>query len=99
MQQMVLEARGRGARVFLGTLTPGIPGRLRSQPEQNLLAYNDSIRAMAASIGVVLVDLYQAGLPNVNTWIGVDGLHPTEVGYAGMAEVFFQAVKADLEVR
>jgi lysophospholipase L1-like esterase len=45
------------------------------------------------------VDLYQAMLPNAAAWIGVDGLHPTEAGYAFIAESFYAAVRADLERR
>ena len=38
-------------------------------------------------------------LPEVNTVIGVDGLHPTEVGYKRIADVFFAAIQANLEVK
>ena len=31
-------------------------------------------------------------------YIGVDGLHPTEVGYAKIAEIFMNAIKNTLEV-
>jgi lysophospholipase L1-like esterase len=99
MSQMVTGSRDRGARVFLATLVPGIPGRQRSQPQDVEIAYNAALRSLAASTGSVLVDLYQIVLPNVNTLIGVDGLHPNEAGYAVMAQAFFDAVRADLEVR
>lgn len=99
MSQMVIGARERGARVFLATLVPGIPGRQRSQPQDVEIAYNAALRSLAASTGSVLVDLYQIVLPNVNTLIGVDGLHPNEAGYAVMAQAFFDAIRADLEVR
>jgi lysophospholipase L1-like esterase len=45
------------------------------------------------------VDLYQALVSNVTLYIGVDGLHPTEVGYQRIAEMFFAAVQASLENR
>ena len=32
-------------------------------------------------------------LPDVNTLIGVDGLHPTEAGYQRMAETFFAVIR------
>ncbi len=38
-------------------------------------------------------------LPDVFRYIGVDGLHPNEAGYTRIAELFFQAIQADLEVR
>lgn len=99
MERMAKEGRGLGARVFLATLTPSIPGRLRSQLPDMILLYNDIIRTLAAGEQAVLVDLYQAALPNVDAWIGVDGLHPTEAGYARIADTFFAAIRADLEIR
>ena len=99
VEQMIKEARLRGARVFLATLTPSIPGRQRSSPEPILVAYNDALRTLAAGENAVLVDLYQAALPNVEAWIGVDGLHPTEAGYAKIADTFYSAIRADLEAR
>ena len=99
LERMAKDARGRGARVFLGTLTPSIPGRQRSQSESLILRLNDAIRTLAAGETAVLVDLYQAALPNVEAWIGVDGLHPTEAGYARIADQFFAAIRADLEAR
>lgn len=99
IDRMAKEARGRGARLFLGTLTPSIQGRSRSQPDALIQQMNSAIRSLAAGEGAVLVDLYRAAQPNVEAWIGVDGLHPTEAGYARMAEQFFAAIRADLEVR
>jgi lysophospholipase L1-like esterase len=66
---------------------------------QNILALNDRIRTTAAGEGAVLVDLYQALGTDVPRFIGLDGLHPTEAGYQRIAETFFAAVQANLEVR
>lgn len=95
---MVREAKAAGVRVFIATLVPSIPGRQRSQPQGLLLQYNDAVRNLAAAEGVVLVDLYNLMLPEVNTLIGVDGLHPNEAGYARMASLFFTAIRTNLEV-
>jgi lysophospholipase L1-like esterase len=97
MERMAKDARGYGARVFIATLTPGIPGRQRSLEPSAILAYNDELRIIAAGEGAVLVDLHRAFLPQAAAWIGVDGLHPTEAGYALIAETFFAAIRADLE--
>jgi lysophospholipase L1-like esterase len=57
------------------------------------------MRVVASRQGAVLVDVYNALLPEVTRYIGVDGLHPNEAGYAKIADVFFQAIQANLEVR
>lgn len=98
LDSMVREAQARGARVFLGTLTPAISGRSRSQNEALLNTMNVRIRSIAASRGAVLVDLFEGFQPAVFTWIGIDGLHPTEAGYVRIAELFFAAIRATLEV-
>ena len=95
---MASEARNRGSRVFIATLAPSKPGG-RSIPTPILDDFNRRVRALAASEGAVLVDIYSALLSDVNTYIGVDGLHPTEIGYRKIAETFFAAIRADLEVR
>lgn len=98
LDSMVREARGRGARVFLGTLTPTITGRLRSVDPVLLDSMNVRIRRIAADRGAVLVDLFEGFQPAVFTWVGVDGIHPTEAGYVRIAELFFAAIRASLEV-
>jgi lysophospholipase L1-like esterase len=97
MRAMAVEARNRGARVFLATLTPNRPDRQRTIPEPLLLAFNDRIRSIATAERVTLVDLYPALLPGADNYIGVDGLHPTEIGYRRIAENFFFAVVTELE--
>ncbi len=99
MAAIAVEARGRGARVFLATVTPNRPDRPRTISSAVLLAYNDRLRSIVTTERLVLVDLYPALLAGVDSYIGVDGLHPTESGYRRIAETFFAAVVSDLEVR
>jgi lysophospholipase L1-like esterase len=94
----VAEAKARGIRVFLATPTPGKPGSRQIQPIL-LVDYSDRMRRIAAVQGVQLVDIYNLMLPDVNKYIGVDGLHPNEAGYARIADLFFQAIQATFEVR
>jgi lysophospholipase L1-like esterase len=96
---MVREGRSRGARVILGTLTPTITGRQRSLDTVLLDQMNTRIRTIAAADGALLLDLHQGFQPAISAWIGVDGLHPNEAGYVRMAELFFDAIRTDLEVR
>lgn len=99
LDRMAKEARGRGARVFLATLPPSLPGGPRTPPLQLQLTFNAGVRSLAAGEGAVLVDLNALMAAEAQTWIGSDGLHPTEAGYARMAELFFDAIRANLEVR
>ncbi len=97
LERMVRNARGRNLRVFLATLTPTITGRLRSVDQALLDTMNVRIRQIAAAEGAVLVDLHQAFQPAVFTWVGSDGIHPTESGYVRIAETFLAAIRTTLE--
>jgi lysophospholipase L1-like esterase len=99
MRIMAAEARLRGMRVFLATMLPPRPGGNRTIAQVFIDDYNNRMRALAASEGAVLVDIYNALRPEVTRYIGVDGLHPNEAGYVKIADVFFQAIQANFEVR
>ena len=96
---MAKEGRNRGVRVFLATLPPPRPGGARSVPASLVAALNERIRITAAGEGAALVDLYAPLVSDIHRYIGTDGLHPTEAGYQRIAELFFEAIRADLEVR
>jgi lysophospholipase L1-like esterase len=96
---MVAEARNRGAIVFLGTPVPARPNGNRTIQTFLLVDYANRMRAVAAERGAILVDLYSLMLPDVFRYIGVDGLHPNEAGYTRIAELFFEAIQRELEVR
>src|SRR5688500_19865001 len=96
---MAQGAKVQGARVFIGTPVPGRPGGNKTIDPFLLRDYADRMRAIAAQEGAVLVDLYALMLPDVFRYIGVDGLHPNEAGYARMAELFYEAIQRELEVR
>ncbi len=64
-----------------------------------LVDYANRMRRVAEQEGVTLVDLYTLMLPDAQRYIGVDGLHPNEAGYARIADLFFQAIQTALEVR
>ena len=99
MRIMAAEARNRGMRVFIATMLPPRPGGNRTIGQVFIDDYNNRMRSLAAQEGAVLVDVYAGLLTDVNRYIGVDGLHPTEFGYAKIADVFFQAIQANFEVR
>jgi lysophospholipase L1-like esterase len=95
---MVRSATGQ-AKVFVASMLPTIPGRPSSQVVSEVEKFNRNVRELALAEGVVFVDLYTPLLPEVMSVIGVDGLHPTEVGYKRIAEIFYAAIQADLEVK
>ena len=99
LNQMATEARNRGTRVFIATLAPSRPGGRSTIPTPLIDDFNRRVRSVAAGEGAVLVDIYGALIGDVDTYIGLDGLHPTEIGYRKIGETFFAAVRADLEVR
>jgi lysophospholipase L1-like esterase len=98
ISELAGEARRRGARVFICTLTPGRPGRVQI-PNSALVAINDRFRQIARGEGAVLVDLYSALLPDLNANVSIDGLHLTPLGYRRVAETLFAAIRDDLEIR
>ena len=100
MRIMVQEAKHGRARVFVGSMIPQVSSRPRGiTPVSELLAYNSVLQIMCTQEGVTYVDLYNAMLTDAATLIGSDGLHPTEAGYKRIAELFFAAIRRELEER
>ena len=98
MRSMVQTATQGGARVFVGSMIPQVNGRPRATtPTFELLNYNTKLQVMATQEGLTFVDLYNPMLPEAASLIGIDGLHPTEAGYRRIAELFFAAIKRELE--
>jgi lysophospholipase L1-like esterase len=98
LRTMIQQAQGRGIRVFLATIPPEIPNAQRAGAQPYIVPANDQIRALAGGTGATLVDVYQALIGQLTTFIGPDGLHPTEQGYQQIARTFFDAIRQRLEV-
>ncbi len=58
---------------------------------------NQRIASLAAAEGATLVDLYGPLSADIKRYIGADGLHPTEAGFALMAETFYAAIRRTFE--
>jgi lysophospholipase L1-like esterase len=108
LRDMVRAARARGAKVFLATFPPqfhptpaekGTDGRDNSAGADWVPSLNTRIVALAGSEGAVLVDFYTPMYANVKRYIGNDGLHPTDDGFALMAEIMQQAIRQNLEAK
>jgi lysophospholipase L1-like esterase len=100
LRSMVRLAKGRGLRVFLGTLPPQNPRACcprRGNGDVLLPSYNDGLKGIAAAEGVTLVDVFAAFNGDVTTLIGPDGLHPTPAGYQAIAGAFFSSIRSTLE--
>lgn len=98
IRNMAAEARRRGMRVFIATIAPGRPGLSKTIAPFLITDYNNRMRTVAATEGAILVDVNGALSSDVNRFIGIDGLHPNELGYARIAETFFAAIRAEFEV-
>ncbi|MGQ0735363.1 MAG: SGNH/GDSL hydrolase family protein [Acidobacteriota bacterium] len=92
---MAKDARFAGATVMIGTMLPQRAGGLRAGDPAVLANYNQALRDVARGEGAVLVDF--ATLFGDISLIGADGLHPTEIGYARMALVVFDVMRARFE--
>jgi lysophospholipase L1-like esterase len=98
LRTLVIDARARGVRVFLGTLLPQRAGACRAFAPDQIIPANTQISAMAAAEGVPLVDLYRAFEGLLTTLLDEDGLHPTDSGYNRIAQTFFESIRQQLEV-
>jgi lysophospholipase L1-like esterase len=102
LRAMVREGRARGMIVIVGTLLPQRPNACRGYDfcdgRNDTIVTNAKIRAMAATEGATLVDLYPAFDGKTDTLLGLDGLHPNEAGYQKMADLFFEGIRQRLEL-
>lgn len=95
MEDMVRDTLARGIPVIVATLPPQRDGGPKAGGVPYLTKYNNDLKTMATKKGALLVDV-NAQVPL--TMIGADGLHPTEQGYQRIAEMMFDAIKAQYEV-
>jgi lysophospholipase L1-like esterase len=96
---MAKEIRGRGARAFIATLPPPRLGGSKAVPLNLIQSLNSNIRDTVRGEGAVLVDLFTALSTDVNRYMSIDGLHPSEAGYQKIADTFYEAIRLDLERR
>lgn len=93
------DARFRGARVFIATLSPPPVAVNRGISNTTIARFNEKLRVAARGEGAVLVDVYAAMEHDPNRYNSDDGRHLNITGYRKVAETFLAAIQADLEVR
>jgi lysophospholipase L1-like esterase len=99
MGQMVVLSLQAGAIPFLASIPPQREGGYTVYHPEAVVPYNDRMKAVADYYGATFVDLHAGFGGTASTeLIGPDGLHPTEAGYQKMADIFFAAIAAKLEV-
>ena len=111
LRTMVDTALAANKRVILSTLTPVIR---KAVPDENgeytykadpamVAALNDAIRVVAQNYAAdsrfLLVDMFAAfPADQLTTLLSPDGLHPSEAGYAFMAQAYFDAIVAHFAI-
>ena len=93
---MAHDARFAGAQVIICTLPPQRAGSFRAADPAVVSRYNEALRDVARGEGAILVD-FAADFGDLQL-IGADGLHPTEAGYARMAQLLFDTLRTTFEV-
>ena len=92
---MAHDARFAGAQVIICALPPQRPGGLRAAEPALVSSYNQALRDVARGEAATLLDL--ANDFGDLSLIGADGLHPTEAGYARIADLLFDTVRRTFE--
>jgi acyl-CoA thioesterase-1 len=96
------------ARIFVGSVpdlrtVPAYAGTDQAALLARITAYNQAIAALAATLGarVIVVDLFTGSGPLVSTMtVSADGFHPSDAGYALIADRFATAIaKAGIPLR
>jgi lysophospholipase L1-like esterase len=99
LRAMLRQGKARGIPVFLATLPPEREGGSSASALPAIPEANQQIRLLALSEHVTLVDLYQGFGGNPDPYIDTDGLHPNELGYQKIAQLFFDAIRSTLELQ
>ena len=95
MKTLMREVKRRGMMPLLATHPPLNPDGRRGDSAPLVPEYNRDLIRTAEAEGVIVVDLFG----NFDLSLqGPDGLHPSEQGYARMAEIFLDAIKNAFEL-
>ena len=95
-----LQAAAPSARIAVAnvpdlSLLPYFYGYDQQLLQNQIAAYNSAIANVASRHHVILVDIYQRWqeISQHPEYLSSDGLHPSALGYARLADVFYQALQ------
>ena len=86
----------RGKFVIIGTYLPANPDGFRVFAVENIARLNDVIRQEAKGKNVPIAD-HEVAAPKGFRGLGSDGVHPNNLGYETMAQVWFESIVEVLE--
>jgi lysophospholipase L1-like esterase len=98
LRAMIRSAKQRNVRPFLATIPPMVLGGSRACGYQVVPQMNFAISTLASQESVTLVDVYGGFGTSYAQYFGSDGLHPNDLGYAKIADIFFNALRQALEL-
>src|SRR6202453_4732369 len=97
-----LFAKDHNAWIIIATIPPMNPSASNAASDvaswaPQVPSANAQIKAVASQFSrTTLIDFYSAAAGNVNANIGTDGIHPTVTGYGILANLWYQAIEAQL---
>jgi lysophospholipase L1-like esterase len=90
LRAMVSIAQQTGERVIIATIPPSFDPDPQNR-QQCIPQFNPRIWQIGFDYGIPVADVY-GRLYGHPEWMNDDGLHPNDIGYDQMADVFYQAV-------
>jgi lysophospholipase L1-like esterase len=96
LENMLRDARARGAQVVLASLPPERSGSTDGGAASLVVEFNSGVQRLAERQRVLFVDVYRAFQGDLSL-IGPDGLHPTPAGYQRIAQAVFDVLRSSFE--
>ncbi|MBI1876278.1 MAG: VCBS repeat-containing protein [Acidobacteria bacterium] len=92
-------ALNKGVKVRIAKLTPiGLAYDPAGEANRLVQSVNAQITTVASTLGIgAPVDLY-ATISRDSSLLGADGLHPSDAGYAAIANAFFEAIVSAFQI-
>lgn len=94
MKELVRTIKGAGAIPLLLTQPPQRPGLPKTPAAGFIADYNRDLRRLAQAEGITVIDVDRQFDVSLQ---GPDGLHPSEAGYARIAEIVLATIKSMFE--